>query len=269
MNRDDTGRLISEKGITPRKNRGQNFLIDDRVAQRHIDYACIEKGDRVLEVGPGLGILTKELVKVSDDVICIEIDPALADYVRNTFGDSVNLIEEDALKIEFPPFDRFVSNLPYSVSTPIIFKLLNYNFKKAVVMVQKEFADRMVADAGSPDYSRLTVNLFFRAECKILENVPSSRFEPRPKVDSALVSIEPRPAPFDVIDAKTFKRVVDVAFTHRRKKIGTSLRSAGMIEKDDPLPFRDERIEHLVPSEIAEVADAVYTLKNTSTDINI
>ena len=254
----DTGRLIAETGIIPKKSKGQNFLIDGRVADRHVSYAGIREGDRVLEVGPGLGILTERLSELPCDLTCIELDDILAQYVSETFGDRLRLIHGDAVKVPFPEFDVFVSNLPYSVSTPIIFKLLDCGFRTAVVMVQKEFADRMVADVGSPEYSRLTVNLFYRADCEIMETVPASRFNPRPKVDSALVRITPRKAPFDVLDERTFFKVTEVAFNHRRKKIGTSLKSAGLIRPGDDVPFLDERIEHLRPVEIGEIADAVY-----------
>lgn len=258
MNRNETSRLINETGVVPKKSKGQNFLTDERVAQRHVDFAGIEKGDRVLEVGPGLGILTNNLIERSDDVTCIELDEILADFIEETYGDRVKLIRGDAMKIDFPEFDRFVSNLPYSISTPVIFKLLEYDFKKAVVMVQKEFAERMVADVGLPDYSRLTVNMFYRADCRILETVPASRFKPRPKVDSALVEIVPRPAPFNVLDEKTFFKVTEIAFNHRRKKIGTSLKAAGLIPKDADIPFLDDRIETLTPEEIGQLSDAVF-----------
>jgi 16S rRNA (adenine1518-N6/adenine1519-N6)-dimethyltransferase len=262
MSDNDMRRLISETGIVPKKSKGQNFLIDDRVAERHVGYADIAKTDRVLEVGPGLGVLTRKLIEVSDHVTCIELDSTLTQYIGETYGDRIELIEGDAVKIDFPPFDKFVSNLPYSVSTPIIFKLLDYDFKKAVVMVQKEFADRMVADVGSPDYSRLTVNLFFRAECRILEKVPRSRFNPAPKVDSALVEIVPRPAPFTVKDERLFFKITEVTFNHRRKKIGTSLKAAGIIPKDADLPYLDARVESLRPAEIGELTDAVYDLRH-------
>ncbi len=254
----DTGRLIADTGIVPKKSKGQNFLTDERVAERHIGYAGIEKGDRVLEVGPGLGILTTRLMEVSDSLTCIELDDILAEYIEKNYGDRLTLIRGDAVKVPFPEFDVFVSNLPYSVSTPIIFKLLEHDFRTAVVMVQKEFADRMVADVGSPDYSRLTVNLFFRADCEIMENVPASRFNPRPKVDSAIVRITPRKAPFEVLDERTFFKVTEVAFNHRRKKIGTSLKSSGMVRSTEGIPYVDMRIEQLRPSEIGELADAVY-----------
>jgi 16S rRNA (adenine1518-N6/adenine1519-N6)-dimethyltransferase len=257
-----TGAGRPDPGFVPRKSRGQNFLIDGRVADRHIGYAGIREGDRVLEVGPGFGVLTSRLVEAAGSLTCIELDEKLADYIEGEYGGRLTLIRGDAVKVPFPEFDVFVSNLPYSVSTPIIFKLLDYDFRSAVVMVQKEFADRMVADVGSPDYSRLTVDLFYRADCEILESVPASRFDPRPKVDSALVRIVPRKAPFSVLDEATFFRVVEVAFNHRRKKIGTSLKAARMIDSADGFPYLDGRIENLRPAEIGELADAVYRARH-------
>ncbi len=260
MTGNGTGRLIAETGIVPKKSKGQNFLIDDRVAERHVNFAGISRSDRVLEVGPGLGVLTKFLVERTDSLTCIELDEKLADFISERYDGKLELVRGDAVEVDFPPFDVFVSNLPYSVSTPIIFKLLGYDFRKAVVMVQKEFADRMVADVGSPDYSRLTVNLFYRADCRILEKVPRSRFNPVPKVDSALVEIVPRPAPFTVLDEKTFFKVTEVTFNHRRKKIGTSLKASGMVPRDADIPFMDERVETLRPAEIGQVADAVFRM---------
>ena len=258
MKGSDTGRLMSETGVVPRKSRGQNFLIDDRVADRHVAYAGISPGDRVLEVGPGLGILTSRLVGTGADVTCIELDETLADHIKSEYGGSLGLIRGDAVKVPFPEFDVFVSNLPYSVSTPIIFKLLECRFRKAVVMVQKEFAERMTADVGSTEYSRLTVNLFYRAECRMLETVPASRFRPRPKVDSALVEIVPRDPPFDVLDERTFFRVTEAVFNHRRKKVGTALRVSGLVPKGTDVPYSDSRAEDLRPSELGEVSDAVF-----------
>ncbi|MGI6009791.1 MAG: 16S rRNA (adenine(1518)-N(6)/adenine(1519)-N(6))-dimethyltransferase RsmA [Methanomethylophilus sp.] len=258
----DTGRLIRETGVRPSKSRGQNFLTDGRIADRQVDYAGIGPHDRVLEVGPGLGILTQRLVEKTDDLTCIELDDSLADYIEKTYGDKLKLIRGDALKVQWPEFDVFVSNLPYSVSTPIIFKLLEQKFRTGVVMVQKEFGERMVADVGTLDYSRLTVNLAYKAECEILEDVPSSRFNPRPKVDSCIVSIRPRKADFDVLDERTFFRVTEVCFSHRRKKIGTSLKAAHMISSSEEIPYADERIERLSPAQIGELSDAVWSLKH-------
>ena len=257
----ETGRLIGETGLVPKKSKGQNFLTDGATADRQVARAGISKGDRVLEVGPGFGVLTERLVRESEHVTCIELDDKLADYISEKFGDAVTLIRGDALKVKWPEFDVFVSNLPYSVSTPIIFKLLEQNFRNAVIMVQKEFAERMAARPGTSDYSRLTVGVYYRSACKMLETVPSSRFNPRPKVDSAVVSLVSRPAPFGVEDEKLFFRVTETCFTHRRKKIGTALKNARIIGGDAELPYLDDRIEVLSPEEIAELSNRIYELR--------
>jgi 16S rRNA (adenine1518-N6/adenine1519-N6)-dimethyltransferase len=259
MNRNETSRLIGSRNIVPKKSKGQNFLIDDRVALRHIEFASIEQDDRVLEVGPGLGILTEKLLNVCKHLTAIELDEKLAGHIEETYGERLELIRGDALRVQWPPFDRFVSNLPYSISTPVIFKLLAHDFRKAVVMVQREFAERMVANRGEVDYSRLTVNVYYRADCRILENVPASRFKPRPKVDSALVEIIPRPAPFTVKDEEMFFKVVAAGFLHRRKKIRSALRTEGIvIPEEADVPFLDDRMEILSPADIGKLSDAVF-----------
>jgi 16S rRNA (adenine1518-N6/adenine1519-N6)-dimethyltransferase len=256
MSRRETSVQMAESGVVPRKSRGQNFLTDERVADRHVAFAGIQPGDRVLEVGPGLGILTERLLQASDDVTAIELDPKLAEYVRSRHAGRLKLLEGDALQMDFPPFEVFVSNLPYSISTPMVFKLLEHKFRRAVVMLQKEFAERMVAQRGELDYSRLSVNVYYRADCRILETVPASRFKPRPKVDSALVEIVPRPSPFPVQDEHMFLQVVDRCFQHRRKKIRTALRAHGLMPADETgIPYLDERVEMLFPAQIAELSD--------------
>lgn len=230
------------------------------MAERQVNYADIVPRDRVLEIGPGLGILTNILIKKSENVTCIELDKALADYISQMCGKRITLIRGDAVKINFPPFDKFVSNLPYSISTPIIFKLLEHKFKKAVVMVQKEFAERMVANVGLPSYSRLTVGVYYRADCRILETVSASKFNPKPKVDSALVEIIPRPSPFKVLDENMFFKIIKTSFNHRRKKIGTSLKTAGIIPKEIDLPILNSRIETLSPEEIGQLSDDIFNL---------
>ncbi|MCL2318311.1 MAG: ribosomal RNA small subunit methyltransferase A, partial [Methanomassiliicoccaceae archaeon] len=112
------------------------------------------------------------------------------------------------------------------------------------------------------DYSRLTVNLFYKADCRLLEKVPRSRFKPQPKVDSAIVEIVPRPAPFEVLNEKLFFEVTEATFNHRRKKIGTSLRAANIIEEGWNNPFLDSRVEELRPSEIAEISNSIHIIRN-------
>ncbi len=245
--------------FSPRKSKGQNFLIDGRVADRQVSHARIREGDTVLEVGPGYGVLTERLVGLSSDVKAIELEPELAAHIERLLGDRVDVIVGDALKLEWPRFDVFVSNLPYSVSTPIIFKLLEHDFRRAVVMVQREFAERMVATQGTLDYSRLSVNVYHRCHAEILETVPPSRFRPRPKVESAVVLLEPRPPPFEVEDTGLFKEVVDRCFQHRRKTIRSALRSHGLLPDDEAgVPYLDERAETLSPEQLGELADALH-----------
>ncbi|HIH77237.1 MAG TPA: ribosomal RNA small subunit methyltransferase A, partial [Methanomassiliicoccales archaeon] len=148
--------------------------------------------------------------------------------------------------------------VPYSISSPLLFHLLDMQFKRAVIMVQREFAERMAAPAGDDEYSRLSVNVFYRAECKLLENVPRSRFWPEPEVDSTVVLLTPRPAPFPLRDEKHFLKLVDVLFQQRRKKIGTVLKQKRMLpEGRERIPYLDERVERLTPAQIAELSDAL------------
>ncbi|QLH74670.1 MAG: ribosomal RNA small subunit methyltransferase A [Methanomassiliicoccales archaeon] len=249
--------------LTPTKGKGQNFLTDDSVADKEVGYLQAEDGDVVLEVGPGLGILTERLVKMPVDLKLIELDRALLPYLQQRFGKTTEIIGGDALKVVWPHFDRFISNVPYSISSPLIFRLLEHDFKCAVVMVQKEFADRMGARADTEDYGRLSVGVYYRAECELLDVVSRNRFWPEPEVDSRIVRLTPRPAPFKVNDEALFFKLVEMLFSQRRKKISTVLKKAKMLEGHDisSLPYLDKRVEALAPEEIGELANAVHILK--------
>ncbi len=254
--------LLERYGIRPTKARGQSFLIDERVAQREVEHLNPGSRDTVLEVGPGLGILTDILLERAGSVIGIEMDRGIMAYLTERYGDRMILIGGDALKVPFPEFDRFISNMPYSISSPLIFKLLEHRFRKGVIMVQSEFADRMVALPGTGDYSRLSVSVYYRAGCEIVESVPRSRFWPEPEVDSAVVILRPRRPPFRVEDQEFYLKLVDMLFQNRRKKIGTILKMRKLADKNDlsSLPFTDKRVEVLSPEEIGELADALASL---------
>ena len=202
---------------------GQNFLIDPNIAQLEVDYADIKKDDIVLEVGPGRGILTNILAKSVEKVIAVEIDKNLLESLKETLPSNVTLIHSDVLKLDFenlPKFNKVVSNLPYQISSPFTFKLLDYSFDLAILAYQKEFAERIVAKPGSKKYSRLSVNVYYKSECSLLRIVSKSVFYPIPKVDSAIVKLVPRKTPaFCVENEKFFKDFVNVIFSHRRKKI--------------------------------------------------
>ncbi len=253
--------LLERYGVRPSKSKGQNYLVDRRVAEREVEYLGISPGDRVLEVGPGFGILTEVLLQRTQDVTAIELEPGAVRFLRDRYP-QVNVLEGDFLEVNVPPFDLFLSNVPYSISSPLLFRLLDMDFKRAVIMVQREFAERMAASAGEKEYSRLSVNVHYRAECKLLENVPRSRFWPEPEVDSTVVLLTPRLAPFALKDEEHFIRMVDVLFQQRRKKIGTVLKMKDMIKKEErkDLPYMDQRVEELSPEQIGELSDAIQGL---------
>ena len=240
---------------------GQNFLIDKNVAQREVENANITQDDVVLEIGPGKGILTNLLAEKAKKVIAIEIDKKLVDTLD--LPENVELINEDALKVDFkklPRFNKIVSNLPFQISSPITFKILEYDFDLALLIYQKEFADRMVAKPGSKNYSRLSVNVYYKAECEKLEIVPKTCFQPQPKVDSAVIKLVPRKSPaFSVADERFFFDLTKNLFNHRRKKIKTILNSYYKF-KIDNVPYINNRVEELAPEEIGKLSNILFEL---------
>jgi 16S rRNA (adenine1518-N6/adenine1519-N6)-dimethyltransferase len=251
---------LASLSLTPTKGKGQNFLTDDLIAEKEVDYLGVKDGDVVLEVGPGLGVLTDRLAKKPISLKAIELDDALIPYLNERYRGRVEVVHGDALEIEWPRFDRFISNIPYSISSPLVFDLLDHDFKQAVIMVQKEFADRMGAKADTDDYGRLSVGVYCRAECELLDVVKRNCFWPEPEVDSRIVRLTRRPAPFTVKDEKLFLKLVEALFAQRRKKISTVLKKMHMMEGVDVsvLPHIDMRVEALSPEEIGELADEVY-----------
>lgn len=243
--------------------------MDTRVAHRALGYADLHNSDTVLEIGPGLGVLTRELVGRVKRVIAIESDHRLAEHLRRTLPEA-EVVHGDALKVEWPEFDVMVSNLPYQISSPVTFRLLATPFDRAVLMYQWEFAKRMVASPASEGYSRLSVGVYVRATCTILERVPRNAFRPQPKVNSALVRLEPRASPFPIADPDRFDAVVAALFEHRRKTVENGLRLAWSSFAESPealetalatLPFRGRRVEELRPEDIEQVARATTWAK--------
>jgi len=262
MEKNDVVSILSFLDIKPLKRFSQHFLIDDSIAERIVDYAELSKKDTVLEIGPGLGVLTKKMVKKAN-VTGIEKDKKLCGYLKKI--PNLTLINNDVLKIDFPRFDKIVSNLPYKISSPVTFKILEYDFKFGVLMYQKEFAERMTALSGK-DYSRISVNIYYRAECKILENVPRNAFYPMPKVDSAVVLLKPRKPPFRVENEKIFFKTVDALFSQRRKKMRNSLLNNWKKFTDEKtkmefivesIKSKNKRPEELTPEELGEISDII------------
>ncbi|KAF5413728.1 MAG: putative ribosomal RNA small subunit methyltransferase A [Candidatus Methanogaster sp.] len=195
----------------------QHILIDDPVLHNIIEYADLHHRDIVLEIGAGTGVLTEELRKRVRAVIAIESDVTFVELLNRRFKDTnVEVIPDDALKIEFAEFgfnfNKIVSNLPYSISSEITFKLLKYPFKMAVLMYQYEFARRMVAPHGSKEYGKLSICVQYHALVELLEIVPPEAFSPEPGVRSAIVRVTPRAPEYEVSDPVFFSRFLTAVF---------------------------------------------------------
>lgn len=265
--------ILESLGKRPSRRLGQNFLLDESVMRRQVNAAELTSSDTVLEIGPGIGNLTEEILRSGAKVVAIEQDNDFCRFLERRFGSRIQLVNADAVKAFLPRFDKVVSNLPYQISSPIIFKLLREEFKLAVLMLQREFAERMVAPAGSEEYGRLSVGVYYRADCEIMFRVSPSSFWPQPKVDSCVVKIVPKPPPFEVADLEAFYRVTQAIFSHRRKRIYNSLasdpavemyRTPAIISSLDKLPYAHMRAEELTPEMIGELSDALVELSHSS-----
>ncbi len=242
--------------------KDQHFLVDKRVLDRIIEYGRLNSSDTVLEIGAGYGNLTEKLAVKAGKVIAIEADAQLAASLNR--WKNVEVIIGDALKTEFPPFNKVISNLPYSISSPVTFKLLRCRFDLGILMYQHEFAKRMVALPNSKDYSRLSIAVQYYADVEILEVVPSSAFSTPPQVNSALVKLVPRPPPYKVKDEMFFMKFITAAFSQRRKKLRNAIiNNAGFLGIRDiagalkklPAELIDRRAETIPPQELAMLAD--------------
>ncbi|HID43637.1 MAG TPA: ribosomal RNA small subunit methyltransferase A [Archaeoglobaceae archaeon] len=246
---------------------GQHFLVDRRVIRRICDYADLYADDTVLEVGCGRGNLTEELLKRAGKVYGIEIDRNLVSVLRERFQKEIRdgkfeLIQGDALKVDFFQFKKFVSNIPYKISSPLTFKLLKSDFEVAVIMYQKEFAERLIANAMGKNYGRLSVIAKSYCRAEILEYVPKTRFRPMPDVDSAIVKIIPKPK-FEIRNREVFEDLVTFVFSRKRKMLNKSilewaeLRKLKVNLKENLMKKRPEEVEPEVYAMLADSVDLI------------
>ena len=219
--------ILNQYGIKLNKNLGQNYLIDKNKRDQIINFGNITKQDTILEIGTGIGTLTIEIAKRAKKVIAIEQDPKIANILSSRLEkekiDNVELINDDALNVDFPNFNKIISNLPYQISSPITFKFLNYDFDLAILMYQKEFARRMNGNVGSKDYSRLSAMLYFKCDVENLTDVSSESFIPKPKIDSTVVKLTPKENKIPESEFKVYSNYTKALFQHRNKKIRNAL----------------------------------------------
>ena len=260
-----TGVELMGLGVRPSRKLGQNFLTDNNMADWIVQQADIQSHEKILEIGPGLGVLTERLAALTDNLVAVELDKRLAQHIQNKF--KVRVIQGNVLEIELPQFDKVVSNLPYQISSPITFKILDTKFKKGILMYQKEFAQHLEAQPGQRAYSRISVMAGYRAQCRIIKQVPRNCFHPVPKVDSAIVEIVPRKADFEVLDDEIFRIVVRALFSHKNRKVRNGIIAEHKVlklEKNDAkelaekLPYFDQRPITLAPAQLAEISNYMF-----------
>lgn len=219
----------------PKRSLGQNFLVSEPL-QRRIAAACgAGEGEEVLEIGPGRGALTRHLADSGARVVAVELDDALAGRLRALFRGrpGVRIVHGDVLELDLPALadcwaeTRVVGNIPYNITTPILFRLLAPPCPADIVVtVQTEVARRMLAGPGSKTYGALSVGVALHAQAQRLFSVPRGAFRPAPRVDSTVVRLTPRSPPrLAPPEAARVRRVVRAAFSWRRKQIGTILRA--------------------------------------------
>jgi 16S rRNA (adenine1518-N6/adenine1519-N6)-dimethyltransferase len=253
-----------------RKAMGQHFLADGRVAERQVGHAELRPEDTVLEVGPGTGALTRRLAPRVRRLVAIERDAALARRLQDEFAQvpSVEVLTADATEFDYPtlgPIDKVVANLPYSVSTPITFRLLPLAWDVAVLMYQLEFAQRLAAEVGQKAYGRLSAARAYFATAELVETVPPGAFHPPPQVESGVVKLRRhRRPPFAVAEPEAYLELLRIAFSTRRKTLRATLRhqhrSLGLASPDaieavlDAWGRGGDRPERVPPAEFGRLS---------------
>lgn len=262
---------LGELGVRPRKQFGQHFLIDSSVVDRMIAAAQIRHDDTILEVGPGIGILSDHLADLAKRLYLVELDRMLANRLRDRFARNahVQVIVGDFLSLNLSsifsePRLRVVASLPYNVATPILFRLLEnrQHFPEATVMIQKEVAERLTATPGTKAYGVPSVLTQLYATVTTVCTVGPRSFYPSPKVESQVINLKFKTAPrVPVRDEHVFRRVVKAAFAQRRKTLRNTLKAAGYhdlnaIETQSRIDFQ-RRGETLSVEEFAQLANAL------------
>lgn len=274
----DTKFIMDKYHITANKNLGQNFLVNDDAVTGIVDAANVSKDDLIIEIGPGLGTLTKELLDRAGKVICIELDKRMIEILNDRFSmyDNFKVLNDDVLKVNLKELiekekvktTKIVANLPYYITTPIIMKLLEerLDIETITVMIQKEVADRLVTKPGTGDTGAITYAIHYYTNPKRVLEVPNTAFIPEPKVNSTVINLEVLKEPkVAVKDEKKLFEVIKTAFMQKRKTLLNALANSNkygskeQICKTLELLSIDNRVrpEKLTLEEFAKIADEI------------
>ena len=239
--------ILKKYNISANKSLGQNFLINDEVVEKIVDSANVAQDDLVIEIGPGLGTLTKELLERAKKVIAIELDKRMLTILNDRFSlyDNFEVINEDVLKVDLKEIIKkekehvknvkIVANLPYYITTPIIMKLLEdkLDIESITVMVQKEVAKRLTAIPGDKLSGAITYAVNYYCEPEEIIVVPNSSFIPEPEVESEVIKLNLRKEyPVNLIDEELFFKIIKASFMQRRKTLVNSISNSGLMSKE-------------------------------------
>lgn len=269
--------ILSRHGFTFSKALGQNFLINPTVCPRMADFAVTDDNMGVLEIGPGVGVLTNELCARAKKVVAVELDKRLIPVLSETLGeyDNLKVINADVMELdlneliaeEFPGMQVAVcANLPYYITSPILMKLLEDRLpvETITVMVQKEAALRLCAEEGTRDSSAITAAVRYYAEPELLFHVSAGSFMPAPKVDSAVIRLTLREPEYKPMDEKLMFRIIKAAFAQRRKTVLNAIASGMSLDKSELSGILEEagvaptaRAEKLTLRDYARIADVM------------
>ena len=277
---DDTRFIMNKYHIKANKSLGQNFLIDENVVNNIVEGSNISKDDLVIEIGPGLGTLTKYLLEKAGKVVSIELDKKMLTILNDRFKlyDNFELLHSDILKVDLVKLikeqkeslnlkhAKVVANLPYYITTPIIMKLLEeeLDLESITVMVQKEVADRLIAIPGSKDSGAITYSVYYYATSESILDVPKTSFVPAPEVDSKVIKLNIRKEPpIKVKSKKIMFKIIKCAFMQRRKTLLNSLTNAKVfLNKDEGIKIlnklnlaEDIRAEKLTLQDFANITN--------------
>ena len=255
----DVKSILIERGIRPTRQLGQYFLVDDSVVSRMVTYAGINGNDVVLEIGAGAGSLTGELARTAKKVYAVEKDSDLCELLRQHYGSDTSkteILEGDVMKLELPDFDKVVASIPFLLSSPITYKLLLHpaGFGVAVLLYQKEFAQKLIAQPRSDSYGRLSVIAQALADLELLEIVPRDAFYPPAPVATVIVRLKQKKQAAKLLaDKRVLFEFVTSAFDQRRKKMRTIFKKTRL--GDLTLPELERRPEELRADEFVALLE--------------
>ena len=278
---EETNYILKKYNIRANKSLGQNFLINQTVIDEIVNGAEISKDDLIIEIGPGLGTLTKELLEKAGKVVCIELDERMVKILNDRFSlyENFEIINEDVLKVDLNKIIekenkkcKIVANLPYYITTPIIMKLLESDLKieSITVMIQKEVADRLIATPGEKLSGAITYTVYYYCESEKIMEVPPESFIPEPEVTSEVIKLNLRKnPPIEIKDMEKMFKIIKVAFMQRRKTLLNALSNGKIINsKEEAIVIfnnleinQNARAEELTLEQFAELTNYITNKK--------